>query len=99
MRVHEGRVHARLVRAKVLLASLEPGEGGRIVFANEMCKLKAQQSKEDHAKALGVVRCVKEAKTQDAFRDEGELVNERHHHRRAARKSPGLRTRTPSARG
>eukprot|EP00965_Chrysotila_dentata_P019128 637680-Pleurochrysis_carterae.AAC.1 len=42
---HKGGVHARVVLAKVLLASLEPSEGGWVVLADEVAKLKTQQGK------------------------------------------------------
>eukprot|EP00965_Chrysotila_dentata_P193959 6176065-Pleurochrysis_carterae.AAC.3 len=51
IRVHECRMHARIVHAKVLLASLEPGESGRVLSADEVSELKAQKSKDDHAEA------------------------------------------------
>eukprot|EP00965_Chrysotila_dentata_P258829 6213357-Pleurochrysis_carterae.AAC.3 len=61
--VHECRVHARIVHTLVMvLASLEPGKGGRVVLANEVLQLNTQQGKEDGAEVLGVVRCTEEAK-------------------------------------
>eukprot|EP00965_Chrysotila_dentata_P032396 1080108-Pleurochrysis_carterae.AAC.1 len=61
--VHGCRVHARIVHTQVVLASLEPGKGGRVVLADEVLKLNTQKGKEDSAEALGVVGCTQEANT------------------------------------
>eukprot|EP00965_Chrysotila_dentata_P256148 6212451-Pleurochrysis_carterae.AAC.11 len=55
IRVHECALHARIVLAQVLFASLEPGESGWVVSADEVAKLETQKGKLDHAEALGLV--------------------------------------------
>eukprot|EP00965_Chrysotila_dentata_P010321 336003-Pleurochrysis_carterae.AAC.2 len=45
IRVHECRMSTRIFRAKVLLASPEPGESGWVVFADKVSKLKAQKAR------------------------------------------------------
>eukprot|EP00965_Chrysotila_dentata_P185435 6121937-Pleurochrysis_carterae.AAC.3 len=68
------RVHVRIVHTQVVLASLQPSKGGRVVLAGEVPELNSQKGKEDSAEALGVAECTQEAKTSDVLCNEAQPV-------------------------